>query len=255
MSKLAWFHFYPGDWMKDPELRRCSPAARGIYVDLLCLMFECEERGVLSTGGEPWTDDEIAGAIPGDSSVVLSCLHELVGKRVLKRRANSGALYSNRLIRDEEQRQIKAKAGRKGGKRSARARRSKSEANHQAQPQAPSDSDSDSVNGSLGEIPEALRTEKVREALREWCAHRKAKKKPFSKQAARMCFRKWADEEWPAARVVAAIQHSIANDYQGIFEPSGPALGFRKNFTERKQDAVTAAIAAELARIPRKESA
>jgi hypothetical protein len=237
MSKLAWFHFYPGDWMKDPELRRCSPAARGIYVDLLCLMFECEERGVLSTGGEPWTDDEIAGAIPGDSSVVLSCLHELVGKRVLKRRANSGALYSNRLIRDEEQRQIKAKAGRKGGKRSARARRSKSEANHQAQPQAPSDSDSDSVNGSLGEIPEALRTEGVRDALREWSAHCREMKKRFTKRAAGMCFKRWIEEGWTARRVVQAIQHSIASSYLGIYEPSngGGARAVRATADDEKR--------------------
>jgi hypothetical protein len=61
MGKLAWFHFYPGDWMKDPDLRRCSPAARGVYMDLLCLMFECEERGVLLVGDEPWTDDDRRG--------------------------------------------------------------------------------------------------------------------------------------------------------------------------------------------------
>jgi hypothetical protein len=194
----------------------------------------------------------IAGAVPGDSTLILSCLHELVGKRVLKRREN-GALYSNRLVRDEEQRRIKAKAGRKGGKRSGLTRRSKREAKHEAQPQATPDSDS--VNGSLGEIPEALRTEGVREALREWCAHRKAKKRPFSKQAARMCFRKWAAEEWPAARVVAAIEHSIANDYQGIFEPDGPIRLRPPTFTEKKQADVAAAIAAEIARIPRKESA
>jgi hypothetical protein len=225
MGKLAWFHFYPGDWMKDPDLRRCSPAARGVYMDLLCLMFECEERGVLLVGDEPWTDDEIAGAVPGDSTLILSCLHELVGKRVLKRREN-GALYSNRLVRDEEQRRIKAKAGRKGGKRSGLTRRSKREANHEAQPQATPDSDSVSVSDSLPEIPEALRTETVREALREWSAHCRDMKKRFTKRAAGMCFKKWTEEGWTSQRVVAAIHHSIRQTYLGIYEePSARGRG------------------------------
>ena len=103
MGKLPAFMFYTGDWLKDPTLSRCSPAARGIWIDMLCLMFECEERGVLSSGSRPWSDPEIAAAVRGDTQEVLSCLRELLDKGVAHRN-ESGAVYSRRLVRDEETR-------------------------------------------------------------------------------------------------------------------------------------------------------
>lgn len=110
--KLPSFPFYPGDWRKDPDLARCSHASKGVWIDLLCLMFECQERGVLATAGVPWTDHEIAGALGGSKEVVLEALTELVGKGVAKRRAN-GSLYSARLVRDEQLRQQEAEKKRR----------------------------------------------------------------------------------------------------------------------------------------------
>jgi hypothetical protein len=46
--KLPAFLFYPGDWMKDPQLRACSPAARGIWIDLLCAMHENGRTGTVT---------------------------------------------------------------------------------------------------------------------------------------------------------------------------------------------------------------
>jgi hypothetical protein len=103
VPKLPSFAFYPKDWLNDPELSRCSLAARGVWADLLCLMFQCEERGVLSTGGKPWSDQEIGAAIRGDTQEVLSCLRELADKGVASR-TESGALFSKRMVRDEEER-------------------------------------------------------------------------------------------------------------------------------------------------------
>lgn len=114
--KLPSFQFYPGDWMKDPNLRRCSRAARGLWVDILCLMFECEDRGVLATGGEPWSDEDIAAASGGDISEGLSCISELLRKGVAHRN-QSGAIFSKRMVRDEQVRQERIKAGSTGGSR------------------------------------------------------------------------------------------------------------------------------------------
>lgn len=101
MSKLPGFFFYCGDWLKDPALRRCSPAARGVWIDMLCLMFECEDRGVLSAGGVPWSDEEVAAAVSGDTTANLACIRELIAKGVADRNS-SGAIFSRRLIRDEK---------------------------------------------------------------------------------------------------------------------------------------------------------
>lgn len=105
MSKLPAFSFYPGDWMKDPNLKRCTHAAKGVLIDLLCVMFECEERGVLISAGKPWSDDEAVVSVGGHSDVTALSLRELTEKGVLRRR-NDGALYSARMVRDEERRKL-----------------------------------------------------------------------------------------------------------------------------------------------------
>jgi hypothetical protein len=103
MGKLPGFVFYPGDWLKDPELRRCSKAEKGVWIDMLAVSFECSDRGVFATGGVPWTDEEISAAIGGDTAENLKCLRELLRKGVA-RRNQSGAIFSARMVRDESNR-------------------------------------------------------------------------------------------------------------------------------------------------------
>lgn len=70
------FQFYPGDWQKNANLRRCSPAARGAWIDILCLLHDAEaEYGVLR-----WPLKDIANA----ASAPMSLVKELVTKGVLK---------------------------------------------------------------------------------------------------------------------------------------------------------------------------
>ena len=47
--KLPSFQFYPGDWMKDPGLRSVSLEARGLWIDMLCLLFESGRRATSNT--------------------------------------------------------------------------------------------------------------------------------------------------------------------------------------------------------------
>ena len=103
MGKLPGFLFYPGDWLKDPELRRCTKAEKGVWIDMLAVAFECADRGVFATGGEPWKDKEIAEAIGGSIAKNLTCLRELLRKGVA-RRNELGAIYSSRMVRDEQER-------------------------------------------------------------------------------------------------------------------------------------------------------
>lgn len=48
MSKAPSFQFYPSDWLSAPEVRRISPMARGIWIDLLCFMWKENEQGKLT---------------------------------------------------------------------------------------------------------------------------------------------------------------------------------------------------------------
>jgi hypothetical protein len=73
--KRPSFQFYPADWRNNANLRRCSPAARGGWMDVLCLLHDSDEYGVLR-----WPLADIAQA----AGVPMELLRELVEKRVLK---------------------------------------------------------------------------------------------------------------------------------------------------------------------------
>lgn len=116
MSKSPGFWFFTGDWLKDSELRFCSIFARGLLVDLLCILFEAKERGYASKpDGTPRTNEEIVSAVSGGSiEEKLAALAELESSGVLSR-DNRGVLYSRRLARLDELTQKRSKAGSKGG--------------------------------------------------------------------------------------------------------------------------------------------
>jgi hypothetical protein len=116
MAKSPGFWFFTGDWMKDPELRFCSLFARGLLVDLLCILFEAKEQGFASKpDGTPRSDSELADAISGGTrEEKLAAIRELEHSGVLSR-DNRGVLYSRRLSRLGEISKTRSKAGSKGG--------------------------------------------------------------------------------------------------------------------------------------------
>lgn len=102
--------------MKDPELRFCSLFARGLLVDLLCILFEANEQGYASNpDGTPRTNEQIVDAVAGGSrEQKLAALSELERSGVLSR-DNRGVLYSRRLSRLSELSKERSKNGSKGG--------------------------------------------------------------------------------------------------------------------------------------------
>ncbi|MDR6585548.1 conserved phage C-terminal domain-containing protein [Herbaspirillum frisingense] len=69
------FQFYPADWRNNAKLRRCSWGARGVWADVMCLLHDSDEYGILR-----WPLKEIAQAI----GCPIALLKELVDKSVLK---------------------------------------------------------------------------------------------------------------------------------------------------------------------------
>ena len=120
--KRPSFQFYPADWRSNAKLRRCSEAARGAWMDVLCVLHDSDEYGVVRY---PLTELARAAGVP------LRLLKELAAKDVLKGAdANSPAYvfapfhagkagqevtlveasdgpcwYSTRFVRDEHVRQ------------------------------------------------------------------------------------------------------------------------------------------------------
>lgn len=115
-GKNPAFQFYPADWLRDPALRSVSSGARGLWMDILCLMWECVPRGHLQTpSGKPYTTEMICRATGNISKEeVDGWLGELEYSGVLSHTA-SGVIYSRRMVRDEHKRVLCSQAGKKGG--------------------------------------------------------------------------------------------------------------------------------------------
>lgn len=48
MGKSPAFQFYVRDWLSDPQLKMASHQSKGIWIDLLCYMWESPERGTIT---------------------------------------------------------------------------------------------------------------------------------------------------------------------------------------------------------------
>ena len=119
-KKKPSMQFYPGDWMKDPGLRSVSSAARGIWIDMLCLMFECDRRGFLLVNGKPATLEMIARMTGNSMTDASRYLTELETSGVFSRTSHGidgeeGCIYSRRMVRDEANKKAWRENGKKGG--------------------------------------------------------------------------------------------------------------------------------------------
>jgi len=131
--KRPAFQFYPGDWRKDVELRSCSLAARGLWIDLMAVMHDCEPYGHLALNGRPMTLPQIAGQISGASAQEIKRLLSELIENGVARTTDSGLIYSKRMVEDEDLRERRANGGQagaehgnKGGAHGAKGGRPKS---------------------------------------------------------------------------------------------------------------------------------
>ena len=100
--------------MKDPALRCVSYAARGLWIDLMCVMFESPSRGHLQMAtGKPLTPEHIGRMTGGSADEVATLLRELEDAGVFSR-TDVGTIYSRRMVRDEKIRSVRSDAGQKG---------------------------------------------------------------------------------------------------------------------------------------------
>lgn len=114
-DKRPSFQFYPGDWMKDPALRSVSLSARGLWTDMLCLMFENDRRGYLQhVTGKPVTAEQLARMTGSSTDDVSRMLQELEDSGVFSRNEH-GIIFSRRQVRDERKRELCSEAGKRGG--------------------------------------------------------------------------------------------------------------------------------------------
>lgn len=104
-----WIKFYPRDWRGDQALRVVSLAARGLWMEMLCIMHEASPYGHLLIGAKPVTDDALARAVGARTEEIQALLVELHDAGVSDRTRN-GVITSRRMIADHKRSELGRKA-------------------------------------------------------------------------------------------------------------------------------------------------
>jgi hypothetical protein len=111
--KRPAFQFYPGDWQRDAALRSCSIGARGLWIEMICIMHQAEPYGRLVVNGraiDPATLGRMVGAKAGE---IVRWQAELEQAGVYDREGDM--IVSRRMVRDETVRRLRAEGGKLGG--------------------------------------------------------------------------------------------------------------------------------------------
>ena len=96
-----WIKFYPRDWRGDQALRAVSLPARGLWMEMLCIMHEASPYGHLILGGRAVSNDVLARMAGAGVEEVSALLIELESAGVLSR-TRKGVIYSRRMVKDKQ---------------------------------------------------------------------------------------------------------------------------------------------------------
>jgi CRISPR/Cas system-associated endonuclease Cas1 len=118
------FQFYMDAWLSSFEdLRLCSPAARGVWIDMLCLMQKSVKKGALLTSkNRQYSIEELASICTfNNAKVMQNLINELSEKEVFSQ-LEDGTIICRRMFykaeREEEIRQSRiAAANKRWGKK------------------------------------------------------------------------------------------------------------------------------------------
>jgi hypothetical protein len=111
MAGTTWLKFYPSDWQSDNALRLCSIAARGLWIEMLCIMHQA--GGYLLISGNPVSDLALSRLISEDLEITQKLVEELEQNGVFSRNKN-GVPYSRRILSDIKRAKTNSQNGKMG---------------------------------------------------------------------------------------------------------------------------------------------
>ena len=113
-TKQPWFKFNPQDWRGDAKLRMCSIGARGLWMEMMCIMHEGEPYGHLLVSGRPPTAKQLAVLSGISNSECERFLAELELAGVYSK-TEAVVIYSRRMVRDKAKLDKDRENGKGGG--------------------------------------------------------------------------------------------------------------------------------------------
>ena len=116
-KKMPWMKWEPGAWRQNAMLRLCSIEARGLWIEMICLMHEGQPYGYLTfqnksdvkaplkdtlrggVYGNPISMEQLALLTTVPIAKVLLCIAELEANGVFNRDEN-GTIYCRKMVSD-----------------------------------------------------------------------------------------------------------------------------------------------------------
>lgn len=205
-------------------------------MDMLCFMHEGSPYGYLKVNNKVILPSNLARMTGLTLQETEGYLEELRDAGVFQT-DEEGAIFSKRMIRDEEVRNKRAMGGRLGGNPALMVvpkvdGRLTTEVN---QKPTPSSSSSSSNNKEREvEFPENLQTIRFRKAWSDYLTYRKAgRMKPLLPASIEAQLKKLST--WGHDIAIQAIEETISNGWQGIFMPKPSSAGtINKPFVKPK---------------------
>src|ERR1035437_4353092 len=107
--------FYIGDWKKDPAVQILNREDKMIWLELIFLMWESEERGYLTVNKKPMTIEMIAVALNLDNQNASKRLTSFADIGLFSIRESDGAIYCRKIVNIVELSNKRKNAGKRGG--------------------------------------------------------------------------------------------------------------------------------------------
>ena len=248
---LQW---YPGDWLKDPNLGQCSPAARGVWMDLLSLMHENDQSGEIR--GTVAGLSRVCRCSPDEMSAALNDLANTTTADVLI--AGVKLIVNGDMSRKcpglspecpEQITVINRRMNREKKDREYERLRKQKQRTEEVRPRSVPkksrslSSSSSSSSSSSYEEDTVLRDNNDHVDPTVWAEfveHRKAIRKPLGKLSATK--NRNILEAMTPAQQRQAVDTTIANNWVGIFPPKGGSNGKTDSPLERVQRAYDAEL-------------
>ena len=255
MAKAPAFQFYTGDWMKDPCVRALCAEGRGLWIDMLCLMWDSPKKGYLcAPNGNAFSNAHVTRMTGVPEGRVIELLHEMEEVGVFSK-GDTGVIFCRRMVRDEENRSKTRERVKKHRSSNADVT---GDVTHLQHASSSSSSSSTSVNkpltpqegnGGQKKRSKITSTEVMFELVeanldnlpmsgeftgqfRKWVEHRMGFKKPacgwvnfFSEQLGEL-------SGMTPETALSTVKSSRINGYQGLITPNGSRSATQKPVSE-----------------------
>jgi len=123
------FLFFPNDWLSSPDLNSCSLEAQGLWIKMLCYIYQSPKKGVLLLPSGKQIESKTLAKLCGEEEQKISILLSELEETGTFSRLEDGTIYCRRVKRESDLIEARREAGRLGGLKQKRSKdESKSEA-------------------------------------------------------------------------------------------------------------------------------